>query len=152
MGDIMAISRLATKVYTAYKDGPNDYKGIAQGAKSLQIAIDIAAEHFENTSLRGKKLQDFQELVKECHSVLGELNSLVEKYQCLAPANARKPLKRVMLSTEDIPALRERLLSSITCLNLFIQRYDNPTIPRYIVYGTNITSILAVDILVCRHS
>ena len=53
VGDIMAISQLATKVYAGYKDAPNDYKNIAEEVKSLQIIIDNAAHHFKGTYLTG---------------------------------------------------------------------------------------------------
>ena len=35
VGDIIAISQLAVKVYTAYKDTPNEYNNIAEEIKSL---------------------------------------------------------------------------------------------------------------------
>lgn len=40
VGDIIAISQLAVKVYTAYKDAPNEYNNIAEEIKSLGSIIN----------------------------------------------------------------------------------------------------------------
>ena len=48
-GDIIAISRLAIKVYTAYKYPPG-YRHISDEVKSLQIISDKSAWHLKSTS------------------------------------------------------------------------------------------------------
>lgn len=83
VGDIIAISRLAAKVYTAYKDAPDDYRHISDEVKSLQIIIDKAAQHFESTTLSTNNRQEGQEVLKGCQNVLEDLNSLIEKYKGL---------------------------------------------------------------------
>ena len=45
VGDILAISGLAVKVYTAYKDAPDDYRHISDEVESLQAIIDKAVRH-----------------------------------------------------------------------------------------------------------
>ena len=124
VGDIMAISTLAANVISAYKDAPNDYKHIAEEVKSLEIVINTAAQHFQhNTTPSNDKWRDCQEILKGCHSVLTDLNSLIEKYNSLAPANKNQAFQRVMLGTEDIATLRARLTSNTTLLSSFIQRF-----------------------------
>ena len=123
VGDIMAISQLATKVYTGYKDAPNDYKNVAEEVKSLQIIINNAAHHFKGTYLTENCRKDGQEVLKGCRSVLEDLNSLIEKYKSLASANTSQAFQRIKFGTEDIPNLRARITSNATFLSSFIRRY-----------------------------
>ena len=127
VGDIIAISRLAAKVYTAYKDAPDNYRHISEEVRSLQILINKAVRHVESTTLCDEDKQEGQEVLKGCQSVLENLNSLIEKYKSLASTNRGLVFKRVKLGTEDIATLRARLTSNIVLLSGFIQRSDFPT-------------------------
>ena len=138
VGDIIVISKLAAKVYTAYKDAPKNYKDIAEEVKSLQTIINKAAQHFESTSLGGNDRQEGEEVLKGCQSVLWDLNSLIETYNSLAFANNTSHVfKRVKLGTEDIATLRARLTSNTVLLSSFVRRFDIFTTP--IVQYTNIS-------------
>ena len=132
VSDIMAISNLAIKVFTAYKDAPSHYKNIAEEVKSLQIIINKAAQHFQSTTLSDKDRQEGQEVLKGCKSILGDLNSLIEKYNSLASAGVGQVFERVKLGTEDIATLRARLTSNATLLSSFIRRFDIPTMEYFI--------------------
>ena len=125
VGDIMAVSRLALKVYTAYKDAPGDYRNIADEVKSLHIIINEAAQHFESTTTPSSNKQH---LLEGCQNVLRDLDALMEKYKALAPANTSQSFRRIKFGTEDIPTLRARLISNTTLLSSFIQRLDITTI------------------------
>ena len=122
VGDIIAISRLAVKVYTAYKDAPGEYRHISDEVKSLQILIDKAAPYFENTSLNNSSPQEGQQALKGCKDVLEDLNSLIEKYNSSGSSRTSQVLKRIKLGTEDIASLRVRLISNTVLLNGSIQR------------------------------
>ena len=126
MGDIIAISRLAVKVYTAYKDAPGDYRNISDEVESLQILIDKAAPYFDGTTLNSNSRQEGQKALKGCRNVLEDLNSLIEKYNSSASSGTSQVLKRIKLGTEDIASLRVRLISNTTLLNGFIQRSAIP--------------------------
>ena len=126
VGDIMAVSRLALKVYSAYKDAPDDYRNIADEVKSLHIIIEEAARHFE--TLSNKKQQGGKEVLEGCLNVLKDLDALIEKYNALASADRSQVFKRIKLGTEDIVTLRARLTSNTTLLNSFIQRLDIATL------------------------
>ena len=128
VGDIMAVSRLALKVYSAYKDAPDDYRNIADEVKSLHIIIEEAARHFESTTLSNKKQQGGKEVLEGCQNVLKDLDALIEKYNALASADRSLVFKRIKLGTEDIVTLRARLTSNTTLLNSFIQRLDIATL------------------------
>ena len=134
MGDVMAVSRLALKVIIAYKDAPGDYRNISDEVESLHIIIKKAAQHFESTSLCDETRQEGQKVLKGCENVLGDLDTLIEKYNSLAPASVgaststSQALQRMklgasqVLGIEDIATLRSRLTSNTTMLNGFIQR------------------------------
>ena len=144
VGDVMAISRLAFKVYTACKDAPDEYGNISDEVKSLHIVIDNAAQHFESTTLTDDIRQKGQEVLRGCQNLLEDLDSLIGKYNSLAPAstststrtstststNTSQVLQRVrlgaglVLGMEDIATLRARLTSNTTLLSSFIQRFD----------------------------
>ena len=121
MGDTIAISPLAVKVYTAYKDAPGDYRHMLGEVKSLQIITSKAARHFEGTTLRNNSWQEGQRVLKGCQNVLGDLNSLQ-----IAPLQAN--LSGVKFGKEGIATLRARLISNTGLLNGFIQRFDIPVI------------------------
>ena len=124
VGDILAISKLAAKVYRAYKDAPNDYKNIAEEVKSLQGIINKASQHLKSPTLSNNDRKEGQEVLKGCQSVLRDLNSLIKKYKSLASTKRRLVFKRVKLGTKDIAALRARLTSNVTLLGIFIRRFD----------------------------
>ena len=126
VGDILVISRLAVKVYTAYKDAPDDYKHISNEVKSLQNIVNKALRHFQSTALSSDIRQEGQDILKGSQDVLEDLNSLIEKYHSLSSANTSQIFKRVKLGKEDIATLRIRLISNTGLLNGFIQRFDVP--------------------------
>ena len=128
VGDIIAISGLAVKVFTAYKDAPDHFRHISDEVKSLQIIIKKTAQYFESTTLGSNNWQECQEVLKGCQNVLEDLNSLIEKYNGLASGNTGHVLQRVKLGTEDIATLRARLTSNTTLLSSFIQRSGISTI------------------------
>ena len=119
VGDIVAISQLAMKVYAAYKDAPDDYRHLSEEVLSLQIIIDRAVQQFESTTLSSNDRQHGQQVLKGCESVLEDLNSLIEKY---TSGKTRQAFKKVMLDSDDIAPLRARLISNTSLLNGFIQR------------------------------
>ena len=128
IGDIAAISKLATKVYAAYKDAPDDYRHISEEVMSLQIITNMAVQHFESTTLSDNDRQLGQKVSKGCQSVLEDLNSLIEKYNSLASANTTQVFNQVKLGAENISTLRVRLISNTGLLNDFFQRFDIPII------------------------
>ena len=148
IGDFIAISALAAKVYKAYKDAPSDYKNIAEEVKSLEGIINKAIRHFRSTTLSNNDQQEGQEVLKGCQSILRDLNShIIEKYKCIASTNERVVFKRVKLGTEDIAAWRVRLISNATLLSSFIRRFDISTITIYYIMLTS----LAVNTLNYKH-
>ena len=128
IGDLMAISGLAVKVYTAYKDAPGDYRNISDEVESLHIIIQKAAQHFEGTKLNDNSRQEGLKVLKSCQNILEDLDALLIKYNSVASASTGQVIHRIKLGTEDISTLRIRLISNTGLLNGFIQRFDIFTI------------------------
>ena len=124
VGDVIAISQLAIKVYTAYKDAPDIYGNISDEVAGLQVLINKVEQQFKSTTLSSNDRRDGQKILKGCQSVLEDLNSRVEKYKSLASTNKKLFFKRVKLGMEDIPTLRARLISNTTLLSSFLRRFD----------------------------
>ena len=121
--DIFATSDLAVRVYTAYKDAPNDYRRISKDVAALQILIDKVAQHFKSTTIPNSDDRHYgQKVLKGCQGVLQDLHSYIEKYKRLASMNKRLVLNRVKLG-KDITALRVQLISNTILLNGFVRRF-----------------------------
>ena len=86
MDDISVISALATKVRTAYQDAPHEFRHISEEVQALQVLIDKVTHHFKITTstLSSDDRRDGQRILKGCHSILEDLNSLFEKYKSRA--------------------------------------------------------------------
>ena len=151
VGDVMAISRLAFKVYTTCKDAPDDYRDILDEVRSLHIIINNAAQYFKGPTFRDDKRQEGQEVLRGSLNLLKDLDSLIAKYNSLAPPSAspstgtstRKAFQRarlgisLVIGTEDIAELRARLTSNTTLLSSFIQRFGLSTINIKYILVTN---------------
>ena len=142
VGDIMTVSTLALKVYSAYKDAPDDYRNIADEVNSLHIITEDAAQHFESATLSNKKQKRGKKVLEGCQNVLKDLDALIEKYDALDSASTSQVLRRIKLGTEDIATLRARLISNTTLLDSFIQRLDIFTI----IITISITIIITITI------
>ena len=123
IGNIIATSKLAAKVYAAYKDTPDDYKHISEEIMSLQVIINTAVQHFESTTPSGSDRQLGQEVLKGCQSVLEDLDSLIVNYHGLSSANTSQVLTRARPDVKDITTLKARLISHTGLLHGFIQRF-----------------------------
>ena len=150
VGDVIAISQLAIKVYTAYKDAPDIYGHIADEVAGLQVLIDKVEQHFKSAAISSNDRHNGQKVLKGCQSILEDLSSLIEKYKSLASTNKRLVFKRVKLGMEDIATLRARLISNTTLLSSFIRRFDIFYYSHFIYYANIYT--LVVNILRCRRS
>ena len=123
MGDFIAISTLALKVYSAYKDAPSDYGHILEEVVGLQVLIDKVEKHFKSSTISSNDRRDGLKVLKGCQSVLEDLNSLIEEYNSIASTNKRLVFKRVKLGTEDVATLRARLISNTVLLSGFVRRF-----------------------------
>lgn len=121
VGDFIAVSALALKVYRAYKDAPDEYKHISDEVKSLHGLIE-GVQRLEMAALSCSQQQNGKEILQCCHCVLEDLEAFIEKYKSL------NKFTRVKLSLKDMTALRTKLISNTMFLHVFIQRFVSPMI------------------------
>ena len=117
--DIIAITGLAVRVSIAYKDV--DYRHISGEVAALKLLIDRVAPPFKSLDISHKDYYYGEKVLRDCQSVLEDLNSFVEKYKRLASINRRLTVKGVKLGKDDIASLQVRLISNTLLLNGFIR-------------------------------
>lgn len=125
MGDMIAISGLTTRVYSAYKDAPDGYSNIADEAVVLQTLINKVAQHLKSTAISSDDYAYSPRVLNGCKGVLEDLNSLINKSQRLFSTNKRLIFISVKLgpNREDIEALWIRLISDAVLLRGFVGRF-----------------------------
>ncbi|RPB21250.1 hypothetical protein L211DRAFT_790752 [Terfezia boudieri ATCC MYA-4762] len=124
IGDILAVSRLALDVYSAYKDAPEDFRNISHEIKSLHIIVDRHKDNFRDKTLNMDEERQLREILQGCTNVLEDLDKLRIKYMSLGSAqgSSAQAIDRIKWSQENIVELRARLTSHTTLLNTFITR------------------------------
>ena len=120
--DIIAVAGLAIRVSIAYKDAPNDYRHISKEATALKTLVDKATPHVKGTTISGEDHHYGKKVLKECQSVLEDLDSFISKYKRLASLNKRLVLNSVKLGKKDITVLHEQLVSKTVLFNGFVRR------------------------------
>ena len=121
--DIIAISGLAVRVYTSYKDSDApDHRHISEDIAALRVLIDKVASHSKSTSISNDYHHCGQKTLKACQSVLEDLNSFIEKYKRLASIDKRLVFNVVKLGKHDITVLHSQLISNTGLLNGFVRR------------------------------
>ena len=89
VGDFLAISKLAWKVYTAYKDyrdAPEGFSNISDEIKSLHIIVDRHKNEFQNKTRNPDEEAQLREILQGCMNVLEDLDQLCTKYMSLGSA------------------------------------------------------------------
>ena len=132
--DIIAISRLAEKVHTAYKDAPKNYKHISEEVVALQLLIDKVVQHVKSTPISNNDHHDGLKVLKDCQGLLEDLNSLIEKYEIIRYSRDARVFERDYLG-KGIPDLQVRLTSSTALLSDFVQRLVVPPVSLQQPYG-----------------
>lgn len=122
MGNFIAISGLAIRVYIAYKDAPDDYRRIPDKVLALRALNDIATRDLKHTAISSDDHCAGQKVLEDCQNVLESLNSPVEKYKSLASKNERLAA-RAKLCKDGIITLQERLISNTVLLYDFFGRF-----------------------------
>ena len=122
--DIIAITGLAVRVSIAFKDASGDYRylHISEEVTALKLLIDKVAPHFKGTTISQEDYHYGEKVLRDCQSVLEDLNSFVEKYKRLASINGRLIFEGVKLDKDDISSLQVRLISNTVLLTGFTRR------------------------------
>ena len=124
VGDFLAVSKLAWKVYKDYRGAPEDFSNISDEIKSLHIIVDRHKDEFQNKTLNPDEETQLREILQGCTNVLEDLDRLRIKYMSLgsAPGSSPQAIDRIKWSQENVAELRARLSSNTALLNTFIAR------------------------------
>ena len=120
--DIIAITGLAVRVSIAYKDASDDYRHISEEVAALKLLVDRVAPHFKTNTISQEDYHYGEKVLKDCQSVVEDLDYFIDKYKRLAAINKRLVLNRVKLGKKDITALEVQLVSNTILLKGFVRR------------------------------
>ena len=120
--NIIAITGLAVRVSIAYKAASSDYRHISEEVSALKLLIDRVSPHFKSNTISREDYKYGEKVLKDCQSVLEDLDSFIGKYERLASINKRLVLNRVKLGKEDLTELQGQLISNTVLLNGFVRR------------------------------
>ena len=120
--DIIAITGLAFRVSIAYKGVPAEYRHVSEEVAALKLLIDKVAPHFKSMDISHEDYHYGEKVLRDCQSVLEDLNSFVEKYKRLASMNRRFVLNSMKLGKADIATLQVQLITNTLLLNGFVRR------------------------------
>ena len=65
VGDMITISELAVRIYTAYQDAPENYRHVSEEVAALQVLIDQVEEHLRSSIIGQKEHQNGQTVLKK---------------------------------------------------------------------------------------
>ena len=126
VGDFLAVSQLALRVYSAYKDAPGGLRNISDELNSLHNVVNKAQTQFEDSNPDPENEEKLKGVLRGCQNVLKDLDDLLVKYRAMASQDGfavGRAVNRVKWGQENIIELRARLTSNTTLLNTFISRY-----------------------------
>jgi hypothetical protein len=128
IGDIIAVSTLAYKVYKSCDGATESFRNIAGEVRSMQLVLqetqDLISENKQ--SLEPKRVARLVEIKDGCHEVLRDLEKLLEKYESLGSDNQRMRDK-AKWGLEEVSEMRERLsinINLLTSFNTALAKYD----------------------------
>lgn len=141
VGDIIAISKLASTIRRQFIDAPDQLKAISdeyvaldftprglivlRRVKSLSNVIRDIEDTVPQRDLSLEQEADLKEIVDGCGNVLNELDQVLQKHQDLNTnpkslgGKSRKVWKRFKWEPDNIRDLRLRIASNIGLLNTF---------------------------------
>ncbi|KAI9774257.1 MAG: hypothetical protein M1840_004151 [Geoglossum simile] len=119
VGDIVLLGQLAWKAYRSCKDAPGSFKNISHEVLSLHALLKEIEENLSVETLSSARQARLEIIGDGCHSVLEELQSLVDKYESLG-TQSKRTWDRMKWGSNDIAELRSRLTSNTLLLTAFI--------------------------------
>ena len=122
VGDFIALGQLAWQVYKSCKDAPGSFRNISSEVLSLHAVLKEIEETLSSYALPESKKASLGTIRSGCQDVLGDLQSLVNKYESLG-SQTKRTWDRLRWHSNDIAELRARLTSNTLLLTAFI-RYN----------------------------
>ena len=89
VADFVALGQLAWKVYKSCKDAPKSFGNISQEVLSLSAVLRELEETFSGQTLSVARQEGLKAVGNGCHSVLEDLQSLINRYESLGTQTQR---------------------------------------------------------------
>ena len=122
VGDFLAVSKLALKVYNIYKDAPNEFRSISDEVKSLHIIFEEHKGKFRDTNLCSEDKERLRQVLQGCSNVLKDLDKLMSQYKRLGTPQGSWVMNILKWDPGNVATLRARLTSNTSMLNTFVTR------------------------------
>jgi len=113
IGDIIALTELAWKVWNGYSKAPKEFKDICGEIHCFASALENAPHSWPDAATQDQ----FQRIIAGCKELLDDLDKILQQYASLANAKGNT-IDRLMWG-EDLGALRLRIVTSLSSLTNF---------------------------------
>ena len=120
VGDVLAVSKIAWKVYKSCKDAPESFGDLSAEVLSLHTVLQELEENLDGHELPATQQTRLKTIINSCDAVLQDLQTLVAKYESLG-TNQKRTFDRLRWGSEEIGELRARLSSNINLLTAFFK-------------------------------
>jgi hypothetical protein len=131
VGDFVTLGQLAWKVYKSCKDAPESFSNISQEVLSLHTVLKEAEEILSEQSLSASKQVSLKTVSDGCYRVLQDLQCLLARHESLG-VKSKRTWDRLRWGSQDIEALRSRLISNTVLLVAFIRYARYITESKYV--------------------
>ncbi|TKX20509.1 hypothetical protein C1H76_7319 [Elsinoe australis] len=126
VGDILACIEVATKTYSALKNGPTDFKDLALELASLTNVLEVLKEEVASptssvhhtTSLR--RQAQIGTLLENCSESMQSLRELVTKYPRMGKDEKRSVSQWLKFVKENKQSPRDKLAIHTASINMFL--------------------------------
>lgn len=125
VSDVIAISRLAWKLYVNCKDDLDRFRIISLEVLSLHAVLREFGHNLKGQTLQTSQQVGLERVIEGCQAVLKDLKRLVNKYESLGTRRKRM-WNRVRWGSKDIGGLRSRLISNTALLTAFARLAFKP--------------------------
>ena len=153
VGDIIGVGSLAWNIYKACKSSASksilksmlltiskgksasaEFEEVAREVNTLHTAIkELGDEAHDGGSILnrtdGSKKTELEEIVRNCRSVLVELEKILTKYNSLG-TKSKRTWDRIRFGAEGLQAIREKLTFHTSSINLFLTTLSNGSLGR----------------------
>ena len=118
ISDFLTVGGLCWKLYKKCKDSPGNYKQLTSEVGRLHIVMEETEELLSQQSLSMQQEEKLRVVTAGCVEVLQDLGELLAKYGRRG-TKSQRTLDRLGFGTEDIDAIRTRLILNVTLLDAF---------------------------------
>ena len=122
VSDILAMGGLCWTVYKKCKDSSGNYAELSGEVSNLHSVLQETEELFSQQNLTSEQQIRLASCQQGCSTVLKDLDGLLAKYESLG-TRSKRTFDRLGYGMHDMKDIRLRLISNVTMLDAFNNRY-----------------------------